>query len=137
MTEQPVQHSFEFSGYQAPIPVFQDPTQTNEASICLAEPAVTHSVIFSEPFATTIAWDGEVPITRHGSINAIRFITRGILAVRVVDGDTIDWYLQHMLLPLEEPLTARAGGRVRIAFSYETGAQLKALADTLRVSGTG
>jgi predicted RNA methylase len=134
---QPVHHSFEFFGYQAPIPVFQDPSQENEASICLAEPAVTHSVIFSEQFSTTIAWDGEVPITRHGSINAIRFITRSILAVRLEEGDTVDWYLQHMLLPLEEPVSVRAGGHVRIAFSYETGAPLKALAATLRVSAIG
>ncbi len=134
---QPVHHSFEFFGYQAPIPVFQDPTQENEASICLAEPTATHSIIFSEPFSTTIAWNGEVPITRHGSINAIRFITRGILAVRVVEGDTVDWYLQHVLLPLDEPVTVRAGGRVRIAFSYEAGAPLRTLADTLRVSATG
>jgi hypothetical protein len=134
---QPVEHSFEFFGYQAPIPVFQDPSQPNEASIFLAEPVVTHSVIFSEPFSTTIAWDGEAPITRHGSINAIRFITRSILAVRVVEGDTIDWYLQHVLLPLKEPVTVTGGGRVHIAFSYEAGAPLSALADTLRVSATG
>ena len=133
---QPVHHSFEFLGYQAPVPVFQDPSQANEASICLAEPVVTHSVIFSEPFSTTIAWDGEVPITHHGSINALRFITRGILAVRVAEGDTLDWYLQHMLLPLDEAVPVRAGGRVRIAFKYEAGASLKALADTLRVSAT-
>ena len=94
------------------------------------------TVVFSEPFSTTIAWDGEVPITRHGSINAIRFITRSILAVRVVEGDTVDWYLQHLLVPLGEPVTVRAGGRVRIAFSYDAGAPLSALADTLRVSAT-
>jgi predicted RNA methylase len=47
---QPVQHSFEFFGYQAPIPIFQDPSQPNEASILLAEPAVTNSVIFRSHF---------------------------------------------------------------------------------------
>ena len=133
---QPVHHSFEFFGYQAPIPVFQDPSHENEASIWLAEPVVTHAVIFSEPFSTTIAWDGEVPITHHGSINALRFITRGILAVRVAEGDTLDWYLQHMLLPLDEAVPVPAGGCVRIAFNYEAGASLNALADTLRVSAT-
>jgi predicted RNA methylase len=133
---QPVQHSFEFFGYQAPIPIFQDPSQPNEASILLAEPAVTNSVIFSESFPTTIAWDGEVPITRYGSVNAIRFITRSILAVRVVEGDTVDWYLQHLIVPLDEPVPVPAGGGVHIAFSYEAGAPLKALANTLRVSAT-
>jgi predicted RNA methylase len=131
---QPVDHSFVFFGYEARIPLFQDPSLKNEATHALAEPVVTQSVTFSEVLRETIAWTGDLSITDAGRLTAIRFITRVILAVRVAQRDTIDWYLQHMLVPLDEPIDVVSGQRLRIAFSYPAGAPLSELTDTLRLT---
>jgi predicted RNA methylase len=131
---QPVEYGFTFSGYSAPIPVFQDPSISHPEVRELAAPVVTHSVIYEQALPDRIAWNGEMPITADGTISAIRFITRAILAVRVAQGDTIDWYLQHVLMPLETPVRVKAGGGVQISFSYAPGAQLAELAEHLRVT---
>jgi predicted RNA methylase len=131
---QPVDHSFVFFGYEARIPVFQDPAGINAATRALAEPVVTQSVTYAEQLPGAIAWSGELPITARGRVTAIRFITRAVLAVRVPERETIDWYLQHMLVPLDQPIAVDTGQRLRIAFSYPAGAPLSELASTLRLT---
>lgn len=131
---QPVEYSFVFSGYHAPIPVFQDPSIAHADVRELAPPVVSHSVIYEQPLPNRIDWTGTIQITADGTISAIRFITRAILAVRVAEQDTVDWYLQHLLMPLEVPLPVRQGDTLCVQFGYAPGAALGELAASLRVS---
>jgi predicted RNA methylase len=131
---QPIQHAFEFFGYYAPIPLFQDAAVADEETRELSAPVVTHSVIYEQPLPDWIEWQGELPVTCSGEVTAVTFITRAVLSVRVDRGDTIDWYLQRLVMPLNEPVPACAGGRLRISFGYPPGASLSALADSLQVT---
>jgi type I protein arginine methyltransferase len=131
---QPIQHPFEFFGYRAPIPLFQDAAVADEVTRPLADPVVTHSVIYEDALPDWIGWQGDVLVTADGAVTAVSFITRAVLRVRVESGDTIDWYLQRLVMPLQEQVPVHAGDSLHVSFGYPAGASLGALAETLRVA---
>jgi hypothetical protein len=91
-------------------------------------------LIYEQPLPSTLEWQGELPATADGQVTAVSLMTRAVLTVRVEQRDTIDWYLQRLLMPLEQPVAVRKDDCLRISFSYPAGAPLDALAETLRVS---
>jgi len=133
---QPIEHPFEFFGYRAPIPLFQDAAVADEVTRTLADPIVTHSVIYEDALPDWIGWQGDLQVTTDGDVTAVSFITRAVLRVRVEVGDTIDWYLQRLVTPLERQVAVRAGETLRVSFGYPPGASLGALAETLQVKAT-
>ena len=66
-------------------------------------------------------WDGEITIERAGTLNALRFITKNILAILPDEHRSIDWHSQYLVIPLEEALQVEAGQKVRIRFDYAPG----------------
>lgn len=133
MAVQPLQQDFCFEGYHAPIIQFQEPAHVAVGSRELAAPEVYATLDFSQPTSTSIKWEGCFDTAQPGTLNALRFITKNILAVNMQTGSTIDWLNHYMVLPLQAPLDVRAGERIRVAFQYRTGGSIPSLIHALCV----
>jgi predicted RNA methylase len=128
---QPVEQLFTFAGYHAPVPLFQGPGDEHQDTTALGEPAIYQTVSYERPLPTRIAWQGEAIATQSGHLNAIRFVTKNVLAILVDEQRSIDWNNQHLVLPLRKPLAVERGDAIRIEFNYEAGGSLESLADSL------
>ncbi len=130
---QPVQQNFDFEGYVAPMCLFQEPTITQDRTLELSEPCVFQLFSYEDAFSIECAWDGLIDIESDGLLNAVRVITKNVLAISVQEQRTIDWHNQYLVVPLPEALPICAGDRIAIRFGYEAGAPLNALLDSLDV----
>ena len=77
--------------------------------------------------------DLEFTVARAGWVNAIRVVTKNILAALLATPDTVDWLMNYLVVPLATPCYAERGERVRVTFSYRPGDEIHALADSSRV----
>jgi len=132
MAVQPLQQTYDFHGYQAPIVQFQEPSHLQPTTSELAQPAVYSILDFSQDTAETIQWEGCFTMAQAGTVNALRFITKNILAVLLKQGTTIDWLNHYMVLPLETPVEMAAGDTLRVAFQYRAGGSLPSLQQAMR-----
>ena len=128
---QPVEQSFSFAGYHAPVPLFQMPGEEHQDTSALGEPAIYRTVSYERPLPTHVAWQGEVIATQSGHLNALRFVTKNVLAILVGEQRAIEWSNQHLVQPLQEPMTVKRGDAIRIRFNYEAGGSLESLADSI------
>lgn len=145
---QAVQQNFNFSGYYAPVPLFFDPLMNSEETKGLADPLNYPTkasgspgndptlLIYSQDFPSEYHCDGTVTANASGSLNALRFITKNVLAVLVNEKKTIDWFNQYMVLPIKKPIDVKAGDKVRIQFSYRAGEPIQSLSHSIQVAKT-
>ncbi|WLI91254.1 methyltransferase domain-containing protein [Massilia sp. R2A-15] len=132
MAVQPLQLEYDFEGFYAPIVQFQETTVVYPGTVELAAPAVYSVMDFSQPTDTQIAWEGQFVVEKAGTLNALRFITKNILAVVPEESGTIDWLNHYMSLPLATPLAVRAGDVLNVSFHYRAGGSLPSLEATMR-----
>ncbi len=130
---QPIQQDFYFDGFYAPTTLFQDPCSIQERSKGLANPEVFQIISYDEPFSQTCHWDGKVAMTENGELNALRLVTKNILAINLAEGSTVDWHTQYIVLPLSTPFSVAAGDHVSIRFNYQGGDAISVLTDSLEV----
>ncbi|MFZ1851344.1 MAG: methyltransferase domain-containing protein [Nitrosomonas sp.] len=130
---QPIQHDFHFAGFYAPTIQFQNPYAIQERSKGLGDPEVFQLLAYAEPYSQTCQWDGEILITEDGQLNALRLITKNLLAINMATCSTIDWHTQYIVFPLAESIKVSKGDHVSIRFSYQGGAPLNALSDSLQI----
>ncbi len=130
---QPIEQNFHFEGFYAPTILFQDPCAIQERSKSLADPEVFQLLAYDEPFSQTCQWDGEIIMADSGQLNALRLITKNILAINMMTRSTIDWHTQYIILPLPKPMPVSKGDFISIRFSYQGGAPLNALSDSLEI----
>ena len=124
---QPVQQDFQFEGYYAPIIQFQSPYDIQPRTTLLGEPVIYHQLLYEQPFGLSCKWSGAVPITAEGNLNALRIITKNILAIVPETKSTIDWYNQYLILPLEREVPVRLGQKMMISLDYPASAPLSEL----------
>ena len=127
MAAQPLEHEYDFEGFYAPIVQFQETTVIYPGTVELAAPAVYSLLDFSQPTDTAIAWQGQFVIENGGKLNAMRFITKNILAVVPERSSTIDWLNHYMTLPLSTPLEVVAGDVIDVSFAYRAGGSIPSL----------
>lgn len=130
---QPLEQNFHFEGFYAPTILFQDPCSIQERSKSLGNPEVFQLLSYAEPFSQTCHWDGEIIIAEDGQLNALRLITKNILAINMLTHNTVDWHTQYIIVPLSTPIQVSKGDHISIRFSYQGGAPLNALSDSLEV----
>lgn len=133
MAVQPLQQAYDFLGYQAPVIQFQSAGAFSADTRELAEPALYSVIDFSQPNAMRIHWEGSFVIEQTATLNALRFVTKSILAVLMETCSTIDWLHDYMVLPLAEPLAVRAGDVLEVSFQYRAGAAITSLQNALQV----
>jgi len=131
---QPVQQSFDFEGYHAPTILFQDPLLAQRKTFELAPSTVYQTLAYQDTLPQTCTWKATIKIDCDGVLNALRFITKNVLAISIAEQKTIDWFSQYLVVPLTEPLIVATGEEIEVEFSYAAGASFSALTSTLRVS---
>lgn len=127
MAVQPLQQDYNFSGFYAPIIQFQRAQAEQPAALELALPQ-TYSVLdFTQPTAREIAWQGSFKMDRGGSVNALRFITKNILAIDSEKSSTIDWLIDYLVLPLQHPVEVKGGDELQVSFHHLAGGSIRSL----------
>lgn len=124
---QPLQQSFDFDGYYAPSAFFQNPAEAQPRSEELGKPTIYQMAIYEAPLPDDCNWQGEIAIEQDGTLNALRFITKNLVAIDEVGQRTVDWFGHYLVLPLPEPLAVKAGQRLAVAFDYRPGDPISAL----------
>jgi predicted RNA methylase len=124
---QPVQQSFDFGGYYAPIPLLQDSSSQQPRTIELGDPMIYQLDSYDNFLPMNYAWQGELAIEKSGQLNALRFITKNVLAIIETENRSIDWFSQYLIVPLDEPLMLHSGQRVIASFTYQPGESIAAL----------
>lgn len=124
---QPVAQDFAFHGYQAPVALFQDPLTLQPRTTQLGAPAVYQHFTYEQPLAADCGWQGELAISHAGTLNALRFITKNVVAVDVAGQRTVDWYNQYLVVPLAQPVPVQPGEHVRVRFAYQAGDPVEVL----------
>ena len=132
MALQPMQVEYDFEGFYAPIVQFQDATVIHPGTFELAQPSVYSVIDFDQPTDMTFRFDGKFAIERNGTVNAMRFVTKNILAVVNERSTTIDWLNHYMTLPLENPVQTRAGDVLQVSFQYRAGGSIPSLQAALQ-----
>jgi predicted RNA methylase len=127
MAAQPIQQEYEFEGFNAPIMQIQELAVELPGTRELAQPAVYSILDFNQPTALEINWDGEFAIERSGTVNAMRFITKNVLAIVMEKSTTIDWLNRYLALPLAEPVNVTAGDILQVRFQYRAGSSIQSL----------
>jgi len=129
---QPVTQDYCWSdGYYAPVPLFQ--SAYVDAADCVPRGvAVTYATLdYSECVRAALVVSARCVMTQAATINALRFVTRSVLAMDLSTGATVDWYNQNLILPLCEPLALDAGQCIDINFAYRPGDSIGTLSDSL------
>jgi predicted RNA methylase len=130
---QPVQQSFEFHGYVAPTVHFQDGTAPQPRTRELGDPVVYQTLELADAIPQQIVWTGAVGVTQPGSLNAVRFITKNVLAILPAEGRSVDWLMNYLIVPLQTAIEVRPGDSVEVAFDYAFGGPLNSLRPTARL----
>ena len=147
-TVQPVQQNFDFSGYYAPVPIFRDPYASQVATLELGAPIVYSTLRYDASLPMHFEWQGEMMITATGTLNALRFVTKNILATQAAaspiknrlavasayQSSMNEWHNQYLVMPLASPLAVHAGDVLHLAFSYPAGGTLDELARSLTLT---
>jgi len=132
MAAQPLQQEYDFDGFHAPIVQFQETTVMHPGTVELAQPAVYSILDFSQPVDNLIAWEGSFVVEKSGTLNAMRFVTKNVLAIVPEKATTIDWLNHYMTLPLSTPVAGKAGDLLRISFAYRAGGSIPSLQASIR-----
>lgn len=72
-------------------------------------------------------------MTGPGLLNAVRFITRNVLAILPAEQRSVDWLMNHLIVPLPAAIEVSPGDVVEIAFDYAFGGPLHSLKPTARL----
>ncbi|MCA1246571.1 methyltransferase domain-containing protein [Massilia oculi] len=132
MAAQPIEQEYDFEGFYAPIVQFQETGVVYPGTVELGQPAVYSLIDFSQQVDSVFSWEGGIVAERSGTLNAMRFITKNVLAVLQERATTIDWLNHYMTLPLAQPLKVEAGDLLHIAFQYRAGGSIPSLQASLR-----
>lgn len=133
MAVQPLEQEYDFHGYQAPIVQFQEPTAVQAATVEMAAPAVYGILDFNAEVDSLIRWEGRFTIEHSGTVNALRFITKNILAVVMEQSSTIDWLNHYLVLPLSKPVRVNADDTLIVRFEYRAGGSIPSLQAAMQV----
>jgi len=127
MAVQPLQQDYNFSGFFAPIIQFQRVFAEHPGAVELA-PTQNYSVLdFTQPTSQEIAWKGSFKMELDGEVNALRFITKNILAIDPVRSTTIDWLIDYLVLPLQQSIAVKAGDELQVSFHHLAGGSIRSL----------
>jgi len=122
---QPVEQSFNFCGFEAPIPLFQLPGAEHPSTRPLCEPTVYATVEYNRPLPTHFAYQVMFTAEQAGRVNAVRFFTKNIVAFQEEKGTAVEWSNQYLVAPIKEPIKVEAGDVMSVFVDYMAGCQLK------------
>ncbi|MBP2643043.1 MAG: hypothetical protein H6Q67_930 [Firmicutes bacterium] len=130
---QPVWQSYNFNGYNTPVPLFQSAYAAHEDCCTSIDPIVYKAIDYDNVQADTFFAQVAFLIQQSTPINALRFITKNLLTADLETGQTIDWHSQHIVLPLPQPLELQAGQTLEVTFNYYPGDSIEVLTQTIQI----
>lgn len=134
MAVQPLQQEYDFEGFYAPIVQFQENHVIYPGTVELAAPAVYSIIDFTQPTDLNFSFDGKFVIERSGTVSAMRFVTKNILAVINERSTTIDWLVPYLTVPMAAPVRVNAGDVLQVSFHYKAGGSIPSLQAELKAS---
>lgn len=134
LAAQPVQQKYDFHGYIAPVPMFYQPTLPQQDTKELGDPVVYSMFQYKQSFANNFECSISVTFTQAGTWNALRFVTKNILAILVEKHATIDWHNFYLIVPLPRPIEVQPGMQHSVSFSYKGGDPIEVLLESLRIA---
>lgn len=132
---QPVQQDFEYFGYRTATPIFQDARCAQPRTVELGPPLLFQSFTYDGPLPARCTLRAPVSIALDGVLNAVRVVTKNVLAIDAATGQTADWIMGYLVVPTPSPMLVHAGDSPTVAFDYRPGDELAALLATLDTSG--
>lgn len=127
-----VHYDFSHYGMDFPFPRFVHPSRGDERLVEVSEPVIYWKLDFHQENPTDIDERLEFRATADGQVNALRFVTRTLLDDRLAGAN--DWYLNHMVVPLSEPVSLKAGEQLAVHLAYEAGCEIDAMRVTVAPS---
>ena len=131
---QPVSRSFNFEGYETPIPMFRDPYSSDPETILLGNPVNYSLFEYKKELPYTFNIQSSLVCDIAGKLNALRFVTKNILGIITDEQRAVDWHNQYLIIPLKSPIDVNSGSSVSVRFNYNVGGSLNELIDSLEVS---
>jgi len=113
---QPLQQNYNFEGFCAPIVNFHDSPESILGMVEMARPQLFGIVDFTQDNSQEITWEGSFCIEQNGSVNALRVISKNVLAIVLETSTTIEWPCQYVSFPLDTPVPVQVGQTLRVRF---------------------
>lgn len=126
-----VQQDFDYFGYRTATPIFQDARCFQPRTVELGAPALFQRFTYEQALPDRCEMRRPLDVQADGVLNAIRFVTKNILAIDPATGQTADWIMSYLVVPLPTPILVHAGDAPNISFSYRPGDELAALTSSL------
>ena len=137
MLVQPVDFSFDFAGYQAPLPLFQDPAATDTRTSELGDLVTYANLFYDSPCPASFACELDLEVSQPGRLSSLRFATQNLITILTEEQRGIPWANQLLVLPVNEPTEVAVGDRIHVKFQYEAGGTLESLVESLSVEVVG
>lgn len=132
LAAQPIYMNYNFHGFVAPIPFFQDP-YSSEINQSPFMPKVFKTVIYEDEEDGIIDADLTFVVEEAITINALRFTTKSLLCMNCITKDTAEWFNQYLVLPMGMTLELKQGQSLRIRFTYNAGDEIDVLQKSLSI----
>lgn len=130
---QPIEMDYNFQGFIAPIPLFQDPYTTNSSKDVI-EPKVYKTVVYEDYEDGIINANIKFVSEKNTKINALRLITKNILSMNRLSKDSVEWFNQYLVIPIGRDIDLIEGESLRVKFKYHSGDEIDVLRDSLEVT---
>ncbi|MDX8384244.1 MAG: methyltransferase domain-containing protein [Ghiorsea sp.] len=131
---EPICADFFFHGYRAPISFFEDPGALSPRYLSLGEVEPYSILDYRAELPSKLSFDGVLSIATDGRFNALRFITKNILAIDMKTETTTDWMNLHLILPIQHAVDAQAGDQFQVSFNYDAGGEIQSLKNSIQVT---
>jgi len=130
---EPISADFCFQGYQAPIAFFEDPGALSNRYLSMGDVEPYAILEYQADNNKELSFDGMLSVSVDGRFNALRFITKNILAMNLNQNSTIDWMNMNLILPIKQPFDAKAGDQFEVKFNYDAGGEISSLKSSIEV----
>ncbi|MDQ6991996.1 MAG: methyltransferase domain-containing protein [Mariprofundus sp.] len=131
---EPLFADFSFQGYRAPISFFEDPGSLSRRYQSLGDAKLYCMLEYqSEEMPKRISFDGTLTVGVDGCFNALRFITKSLLAINLEQESSVDWMNMNLILPIKTAIDAKPGDQFHVLFSYDAGGDIQALKHSIEV----
>lgn len=124
---QPVEQSFDFAGYIAPIPLFQAPVEIQPRTKQVAPLTAYQTIAYDQAIPTTVRVEQAYEASCDADVNAIRLVTQNVLAVDISKQHAITWANQCLVLPLDSAFSCKMGEMIHLLLEYEAGQQIESV----------
>lgn len=129
-----VHQSFDFHGFDAPLPMFQAPVMGQPRTTELSKFQTYANIDYQEAIPQRFEQRIDFVLDLSGTVNAVRFATQNILAVNMAEQRAITWPNQCLVLPIEHPFYGNCGDRAHLNLVYDAGGSVESLWNSLSFS---